>query len=430
MRKLVLTVLNTRQLVSLPRPPLYSLAARFYSEMPPKRKRVRAGSDDHAGADAKQAKTETANGSDSEKKAYGQTAGDDIYQNRKNLKHPTTARAKEIDANPPLEELKSLIDGQKDDQDVKLVLHWFRSKDLRQEDNKALAAASRKAQEAGVPLITMYLHSPADLDWHGTSPARTDFLLECLKILRDQLKEKHIPLAILTCEKRKDKAKAVADFIETQGVTHVFANFEYEVDELRRDIDLLKRDPKAHVELLHDQTVVAPGTLTTKTGVHRMFTPYYRAWLALLEDEPSLLDLEDAPAANDKEAVKDLEDLFDAEIPKLPESKDFASDEDRQRIRELWPAGHDAAMNRLEDFLEKKIKDYRQNRSTPSLDPSSRLSPYFACGVLSVREAIARTKEWSGCGDNFQKSKAGSGVSSWIRELVFREHYRQVLTAM
>ena len=32
----------------------------------------------------------------------------------------------------------------------------------------------------------MYLHSPRDLEWHGTSPARIDFILESLKILKKQ----------------------------------------------------------------------------------------------------------------------------------------------------------------------------------------------------------------------------------------------------
>jgi hypothetical protein len=39
------------------------------------------------------------------------------------------------------------------------VVHWFRS-DLRLEDNKALYAASQKAQENGASLIALYVVSP------------------------------------------------------------------------------------------------------------------------------------------------------------------------------------------------------------------------------------------------------------------------------
>lgn len=39
------------------------------------------------------------------------------------------------------------------------VVHWFRS-DLRLEDNRALQAASQKAQEEGKHLIALYVVSP------------------------------------------------------------------------------------------------------------------------------------------------------------------------------------------------------------------------------------------------------------------------------
>ena len=69
------------------------------------------------------------------------------------LQHPTTKRAKEIDSHPPFHELESLLQEQKDEPKPKVILHWFRAKDLRIRDNKALFAASEKAQEAGVPRL-------------------------------------------------------------------------------------------------------------------------------------------------------------------------------------------------------------------------------------------------------------------------------------
>lgn len=292
--------------------------------------------------------------------AYGQLGGDDLYHNTSVLRHPSTKRAKEIDADPPFNQLTELLNDQ-NEPEPRTILHWFRSKDLRQEDNKALAAASRIARKHSVPLIAAYLHSPEDLEWHGTSPARTDFLLESLRILQQQLKEKQIPLAILTSNKRSDKTQTLVDFASKQKVSHIFANYEYEVDELRRDISIIKRLSKdgcdTRMQLFHDQTVVVPGSMTTKAGPHKMFTPYYRVWLTKLEEEPSLLDLEDAPEANDAKIMKNFKDLFDNAIPSIPKSKDFASDDDRKRIRQLWPAGHDAGMKRLEDFLDKKVRN-------------------------------------------------------------------------
>lgn len=345
------------------------------------------------------------------------------------LKHPTTKRAKEIDATPPLNALLEQMKKQKVDTKPLNVLHWFRSKDLRAEDNRALSSASKKVQEGSGSLLTCFLWSPKDLEWHGTSPARTDFMLESLRLLQKQLHGLNIPLVILTAEERAEKGPKVVDFIQKHDISHVFANLEYEVDELRRDINVLERLGKGKLattfQLLHDQTVMEPGALKSGSGdPMKVFTPYHKAWVAKVADEPELLDTVDLPAANDKKVKADLKELFNIKIPQLPESKSFASDKDRNRIRKLWPAGHNAGMERLQHFLEKKVKTYKRDRSTPATNNSSRLSPYFACGVVSVREALKAALD-ANDGDNF--SSGDAGIGSWVREVVFREFYRQTL---
>jgi deoxyribodipyrimidine photo-lyase len=344
------------------------------------------------------------------------------------LKHPTTTRAKEIDAHPPMQQLEELLEKtRKEPTKVRNVLHWFRSKDIREDDNRALHAAAEKAQEGSGHLITMYLFSPKDMEWHGTSPARTDFLLESLREVKEKLQAKNIPLAVLTVEERREKTERVMRFAEECGVSHVFANVEYEVDELRRDIKfakLVREKGDMSFDAMHDQTVVRPGVIVTGSGgPMKVFTPYHKAWLAETKDDPSLLDLLPAPKGNDKTAAKDFSDQFASKIPDLPESKQYSSKEEQQRIRKLWPAGHDAGIKRVHDFLNKKVANYARDRSEAALDPSSRLSPYFSSGIISVREALAITKKWN---KNQHFDKGDVGVAAWVREIVFREFYRQI----
>lgn len=351
------------------------------------------------------------------------------------LKHPSTKRAKEIDQHTPYEELVSLLDANDASAKPKNVLHWFRSKDLRLEDNRALHAASQKAKEGDGNLICLYLHSPKDLTWHGTSPARLDFILETLRLMKQQLEKLNIPLHIATVESRSVKTNTVLDFAETYDITHIYANMEYEVDELRRDIDLSNAVVKndyydISFEVLHDQTVITPLTLTTGAGSPmKVFTPYHKAWLAETKSEPALFeDLVPGPEANGDGAREELKRLFGGDLPGMPEGKSFEQyEEDRERLRALWPAGHDAGMKRLDDFLEKKVKNYAAHRSEPALDPSSRLSPYFSSGVVSVREVLKRTKEFN----NGKHFDAGDrGVDSWVREIVFREFYRHIMVVI
>lgn len=344
------------------------------------------------------------------------------------LKKPSTKVAKKVDADPPFQQLTSLLESTSSDSKPRNVLHWFRSKDIRMQDNKALCAASQKAKEGSGTLLSVYLHSPHDLEWHGTSPARTDFILESLRLLQEELKGKHVPLAILTAEDRSQKTDRILSFAEEHDVSHVYANFEYEVDELRRDIDCAQKlkDQKVGFELHHDQTVVVPGQLCTGAGgPMKVFTPYHKAWLAETKNDPSLLDLAGEIDSNDESAKKSFAPLFDNTIPEPAQKKRFFSSEEKERVRKIWPAGHEAGISRLKHFLDTKVSNYAAHRSEPALVPSSRLSAYISAGIISVREILQYAKE---ANSNLHFDSGDKGIGSWVRELVFREFYRHMTT--
>ena len=348
------------------------------------------------------------------------------------LRHPSVKRAKEIDSHTPLDLLSDLLSKEKpSSHKPRNVLHWFRSKDVRMEDNRALDAASQKAKEGSGALITCYLFSPRDMEWHGTSAARTDFILQSLQLLKDQLSEKHIPLACLTAEERGDKVSTLIDFVDKHDISHVYANLEYEVDELRRDIKFAKQTKEKKdlsFEAVHDQTVIRPGELTNASGggPAKVFTPYHKIWVAEVANNPSLLDAYSDPEANETSVAKTMKELFDSKVPSLPDSKQYPPTQSRDRIRKLWPAGHSAAVQRLKYFLEKKAGTYARDRSEPAKDPTSRLSPYFAAGVLSVREALSIAKDYNEGSAHFSDS-IDPGIAAWVREIVFREFYRHML---
>lgn len=343
------------------------------------------------------------------------------------LKHPDTKRAKKIDADTPYDNLRQKLEEQKAIDRVSNIAHWFRSKDLRIQDNTALHHASTLAQENQKPLLCFYLNCPPEFEWHGTSPARTDFILETLGLMKGELKKLNIPLVIIEAQKRSEKTPTVTKFLKDNNVSHLFANYEYEVDELRRDEDLLDAaDGDFQVSLHHDQTVVEPGTMMTGGGKPmKVFTPYHRAWLDVVKDDPSLLDTVPEPKPNDQSVSKEFKLLYDTEIPSPPDSKKFASKDEQARIRKMWPAGHDAGMKRMDDFVSKKIEKYASTRSNPAKDSTSRMSAYFAAGMVSMREALSKVKAYNGDSANFSSNGASAGIAAWVREIAFRELYRQ-----
>ncbi|KAJ4358196.1 uncharacterized protein N0V89_002775 [Didymosphaeria variabile] len=343
---------------------------------------------------------------------------------RSELGHPSTKRAKQIDEDLPFDRLTKLLEAQEEKKEVTKVVHWFRPKDLRIHDNTGLHHASHLAQSSGKPLVCIYLHCPAEESWHGTSPARMDFMIEGLKLMQEELKELNIPLVFLQTEERKNHIPTIAKFLKDNNASHVFANFEYEVDEIRRDIGLVKEvDSNVQVSIYHDQTVVEPGSMLTGSGKPmKVFTPYHRAWLDKVKEEPGLLDTQPAPAKNAASATKDLKSLFDSKPPKVGEDKQFASDEDKKRVRKLWPAGHAAGLKRMTAFIS-QIDNYAATRSNPAANSTSRMSAYFSAGMVSVREALSKVREYNEGSSDFSADR----VYSWVREIVFRELYRQTL---
>jgi deoxyribodipyrimidine photo-lyase len=346
---------------------------------------------------------------------------------RSELGHPSTKRAKQIDEDLPFDKLKEALDSQ-DEKDVSKIVHWFRPKDLRIQDNTGLHHASQLAQSSKKPLICIYLHCPAEESWHGTSPARMDFMIEGLKTMQKELKELNIPLVFLQSEKRTEHVSTIAKFLKGNDVSHVFANFEYEVDELRRDIGLLKEvGNDVQVSIYHDQTVVEPGTMTTGAGKPmKVFSPYHRAWLDVVKQDPQLLDTQPPPAKNDTSAAKALKSLFDSKPPTPAKDKQFSSEEERKRIRKLWPAGHAAGSKRMDAFIQ-QIDSYSATRSNPAANSTSRMSAYFSAGMFSVREALSKVRTYNDNKADFTEGGSKSGVYGWVREIVFRELYRQTL---
>jgi deoxyribodipyrimidine photo-lyase len=178
--------------------------------------------------------------------------------------------------------------------------------------------------------------------------------------------------------------------------------------------------------LHHDQTVMEPGRLVTGAGKPmKIFTPYHGAWMQTVKSDPSLLDTVPTPSKQPSSASKELKKHFDSKPPTPPPTKQFAKEEDKDRIRKLWPAGHAAGLKRWKTFLHDKIEDYAATRSNPGKDSTSRMSAYFSAGVVSVREAMTELKKYNKNSADFTQGKTSAGVFSWVREIVFRELYRQ-----
>ncbi|KAI1175521.1 deoxyribodipyrimidine photo-lyase [Nemania sp. FL0916] len=305
------------------------------------------------------------------------------------------------------------------------VVHWFKM-DLRITDNRALWEASEKAQEAGVSLICVYIVSPEDFEAHLTAPVRVDFMMRTLHVLKKDLAALDIPLYVETVDKRKDIPDRIVEFMEEWGANHLFANIEYEVDELRREAKMVTMcaERGLAMEVFHDTCVVSPGALHTGTGKqYAVYSPWYRAWVAHVHGNPELLATFDPPSKNPANARKKIAALFDCDIPDVPENKRL-SDDDAKRLHAIWPAGEHEAADALDRFCEEKIGAYAKRRNIPAQAATSSISVHLASGTLSARTAIRTARDRN----KTKKLDGGNeGIQTWISEVAWRDFYKHVL---
>ena len=323
------------------------------------------------------------------------------------------------------------------------VVHWFKQ-DLRTRDNKGLHLASEKAKSKGVPLVCLYIVSPQDFEAHITSSVRVDFVLRTLRVLKDDLAELDIPLHIETVENRKEVPARILQLCKDWKASHLFANIEYEVDELRREAELIRRGLEAGigVNVVPDTCVVAPGELRSGSGKvisissavqytnklgkgnqYAVFSPFNRSWIAYLHSNPRHLDLFPPPAKNPSTARVKYSDLFESSIPDAPKSKSLTQEE-RKRHRSLWPAGEHEAHERLQKFLTKRIGKYKEKRNFPAEDATSMLSAHLSAGTLSGRSVVSAARD----ANSTKKLDGGNpGITGWIIEVGWRDFYKHVL---
>ncbi|TKA22596.1 hypothetical protein B0A50_08285 [Salinomyces thailandicus] len=329
----------------------------------------------------------------------------------------------------PMEVLNRTLEATREEREKiavgEAVVHWFK-RDLRIYDNRALSMASEKAKSKGVPLVCMFIISPQDYQAHLTSPARVDFELRTLEVLKQDLAEKDIPLYVTTIPNRKDVPIHVLEKCRDWGAAHIYCNIEYEVDELRRETKLVKKCSENRISFtaLHDDVLVPPETLKTGQGKQfSVYSPWYRAWIKHLHSHPHLLSASEPPTQNPPITRQRFSNIFSTSVPPAPANKQ-PSPEQKERFTHLWPAGEHEAQARLTRFLREKITTYKQTRNFPASNSTALLSVHFSAGTLAARTAIRAARD----ANTAHALDAGNaGISGWIAELGWRDFYKHVL---
>lgn len=325
-------------------------------------------------------------------------------------------------------------------------------------DNRGLSQASELAEQrrkAGKSsnLVVLHVLSPADFKAHDTSSRKVDFLLRNLSDLKAQLSKLSIPLVTLTLdsEDRTSIVSKVIEFSSEIGATSIFGNIEFEVNELWRDVKLIKEAEEKGLEirLLEDTYVVPPGNCTSKEGKpYSVFSPWNKNWINQISENMDLLDESPLPSSNDSKNYKQDSKLqkclsSNSSCLEIPTSIPGFECSDSSKMTKLWPSGSSSAFKVIENFFgstsdgktdfeagadkqgkedskldigKTRIGKYGEGRNIMSTNGTSRLSPYLSSGVVSARHVLRETMKHT------KKLNVGrdSGIAMFNTEISFR----------
>lgn len=280
-------------------------------------------------------------------------------------------------------------------------LVWLRN-DLRLEDNPALYFASKAGN-----ICCVYTVTPEQWRQHDDAPAKISLWRYRLITLQGELKARHIPLKILLLSSYKDVPAALLTLAKDINAGGLFFNKEYPLNEKQRDTEVTQAfiGESLQVNTYHGDVILAPGTVKTQQdAIYKVFTPFSRQWHKQADE--SHFAMFDVPTTQEKKWLS-IDDDVDKQWPE--EKSSFRND--------LWPVDTDLIHKRLHQFCANHAGTYKDNRDTPSINGTSTLSPYLACGAISVRQCIAAVRknigEWRG--------------NQWTTELIWREFYRHLI---
>jgi len=276
---------------------------------------------------------------------------------------------------------------------TKKAIVWIRE-DLRIENNPALSYASQNHE------IVSALYIYNDKYFYKKREAQKWWLYKSLNSFKKDLLKFNITLEIISGDEIEILSK-----IKKKDDISVYWSKVYEPNVINRGKKI--RDIFIKNEITYKyfkgNILVEFQDVTKNDGTpFKVFTPFWKnAEQRYLEKVPSKI-------SKIKKLMKKY-NLLGASInieDILPEKNWF------NKLEKYWDPSENEAKENLKDLIKKKITNYGDMRDIPSVEGTSKLSPYLKFGQIHV-ETI-----WNKC--NEIKNK-GTGYRKYVNELGWRE---------
>ena len=272
-------------------------------------------------------------------------------------------------------------------------IFWIRE-DFRIENNPALSFATQNHDN----VIALYIYNNNDFD--NKREAQKWWVYKSLETLKKELSDYKINLEIV----KGDELEIFSKFNKKDKLS-VYWNKIYEPDVIAKGKKIRDLFIKNEINYKYFKGNILNEfqEITKNDGTpFKVFTPFWRNAEQVYLNQP--------PSKNYivKKKIKKIT-IF----KKCIEPIDILPKENwYKKFEKYWKVSENDSKKILKNLIENKIKDYGTSRDIPSIEGTSKLSPYIKHGQIHVGSI------WKKCSEI--KSK-GIGYRKYINELGWRE---------
>ena len=272
-------------------------------------------------------------------------------------------------------------------------IFWIRE-DFRIENNPALSFATQNHDT----VIALYIYNKNDFD--NKREAQKWWVFKSLETLKKDLSDYKINLEIV----KGDELEIFSKFNKKDKLS-IYWNKIYEPDVIakgKKIRDLLIKN-EIDYKYFKGNILNEFQDITKNDGTpFKVFTPFWRNAEQIYLNQP--------PSKNYIVKKKIKKSSY---FKKCIEPKDILPSKNwYKKFEKYWKVSENDSKKILKNLIENKIKDYGTARDIPSIDGTSKLSPYIKHGQIHVGSI------WKKCNEIKLK---GIGYRKYINELGWRE---------
>lgn len=290
---------------------------------------------------------------------------------------------------------------------MKLIIF---NQDLRISDNPALFNCFEKSNQDQEPILAIYIFDQESK--RAIGGASMWFLYHALTSLAQDLKNLNLDLLTFA----GNSCNITKEIIQHLEISEIFLNQSYEQYNIKiaQEISQIAKQNNIRFHGYNGGLLFKPEKIKNGNGDYfKVFTPF---WKHCLKNEKEIKPSLPAPAKsphkinnlNIAKSIKGFKSITELNLlPQIKWDQNFKWEFDRHKI-----------IANFEDFLRKKIINYKTARDFPSLESTSKLSPYFHFGIISVREIfnMVRNHQFQN-----QQTNENDGINHFLSEIGWRE---------